>query len=360
MTLLSDVGEFGLHAWLAANFGARRGSLCGPGDDAAIIEVPDGYDVAVSTDRASVGNLADQSPGYVGRFTVTQNFSDIICKGARPHGFLLAALLERDTKLEYFESLVTSAAMEAKAYGARLVGGDTKENEVNTIVGVGIGLVRRGQAVARDGAKPGDVVAVSLTKKRRLGWRWARHVVDQLGYQGLSDAIVDAMRMRYEADLSLPLDETLAAVATGATTACIDLSDGLGDSLQMVGESSKVAFVIDEEAVEGLVDTELEPVAKRFGVPLMKFAWSPGFDWENLFTVRKEHFEDVRRSVQSTGGDLVPIGTVENDTSLPARIRVRHGRGGCSTLIPFSGGMFKKTRRSEQAQLWISHVDYVE
>jgi thiamine-monophosphate kinase len=358
MTRLIDMGEFALHAWIKAALRSERGLLYGPGDDAALVDVPNGYDILISTDRASLPNLADKSGHYLGRFAVVQNFSDIICKGGQPTGFLLAALLERETEFSYYQDLITGAAAEAALYGAALLGGDTKENEVNTIVGVGVGLVKKGQAVSRAGAKPGDVIAVSLTDGNRIGWRWARVVLDSCEVKGLSSELVDKVENGYELFLKLPFAETRAAIETGEVTSCIDMSDGLGDSLRMICSSSEVACSIDEVAVAELVDLQLQPIAASLEIPMVKFAWSPGFDWENLFTIQGHKFADVREMVRSAGGDLAPIGVVTERSASYPQIAVKRANGSCSALVPFSGAVFKSQPRSHQAALWLAHPDY--
>lgn len=356
MTKLTEVGEFGLHAWLRDSFSSAKGSLFGVGDDAALVEVPPGHDVLVSTDRVSLPNLIDQSGRYVGRFAALQNFSDIICKGGMPVGLLLAVSLQRSTNLEYFRDIVQGAADEAALYGAKLLGGDTKEHDSNTVVGVAFGIVAKGQAVSREGARPGDLVAVSLTQNWKIGWRWARHVVAHFGEAGLAESLLEQVKANYVSRSALPYRETLAAIATGAVTACMDMTDGLGDSLKIIGEQSGVGFLIDEESVISLVDPALQPIADHVHVPIVKFAWSPGFDWENLLTVQKHCFDEVRQCVRLAGGDLFPVGEVQEGCG----IRIELKGGGQANLVPFSGSVFKSTPRQQQADVWSSHKDYAD
>jgi len=355
MTLLIEVGEAFLHAWLQKVLRSETRALESVGDDAALIDIPSGYEVLVSTDRAPLADLAVRTGTYLGHFTVMQNFSDIICKGGLPVGFLLVTLLRRDATLEYFQEIVLGAAEEARKYGGRLVGGDTKEHPLDTVVGTAIGVVPKGGAVARSGAAPDDVVAVTLTGGDRLGWRWACHVVERLCPAAVSADLMEKLKSRYVEQSILPFKETLAAIRTGAVTSSMDMTDGLGHSLTTIGAQSGVGFVLDEVAVEGLVDTEIRPVAEALGVPLIKFAWSPGFDWENLLTISPNHLDTARKAVRNAGGDLWPIGVVTSAKD----ITIGRSTGPRVRLSPFSGSVFSSAPRQQMAQRWLGHVDYV-
>jgi thiamine-monophosphate kinase len=82
---LADLGEFGLIAALGERLAQGEGVLLGPGDDAAVVAVPDGR-VVVSTDLVVDGRhfRRDWASAHdIGRRVAAQNLSDINAMGGR-------------------------------------------------------------------------------------------------------------------------------------------------------------------------------------------------------------------------------------------------------------------------------------
>ena len=87
---LADVGEFGLIAALTGRFAQGPQVFVGPGDDAAIVSVPDGRTVlSIDTQVADQDFRLEWNNGYrttgydVGWKAAAQNLSDINAMGAR-------------------------------------------------------------------------------------------------------------------------------------------------------------------------------------------------------------------------------------------------------------------------------------
>ena len=82
---LADVGEFGLVEALAETFRQGDQVLLGPGDDAAVVAVPDGR-VVVSTDVLVDGRhfRRDWAQAHdIGRRVAAANLSDLNAMGGR-------------------------------------------------------------------------------------------------------------------------------------------------------------------------------------------------------------------------------------------------------------------------------------
>ena len=137
--------------------------VLGVGDDAAVIEVPAGFQQVVSLDTliADVHFPADTNPADVAYKALAVNVSDIAAMAATPSWFLLSISLPRvdTTWLEQFSEGLKQAA---EQFGLALIGGDTCRGALSISLQIA-GLVPAGEFVSRGGAKPGDLVLVSGT-----------------------------------------------------------------------------------------------------------------------------------------------------------------------------------------------------
>jgi thiamine-monophosphate kinase len=124
--ILTDVGEYALHRWLAETLAVAGPNIIrGAGDDCAVLEIglPDSYLLATS-DRVPL--LTDRKE--TGRFAVVHNVSDILAMRGTPIGFLLNVYLPRDTPLHTFQDIVIGARDAWVVFRTAVIGGDTKED----------------------------------------------------------------------------------------------------------------------------------------------------------------------------------------------------------------------------------------
>ncbi len=102
------------------------GVTVGPGDDAAVVAMPDGR-VVVSTDMLVEGRhfrLDWSAPHDVGRKAIAQNAADIESMGARTTAFVVAFGAPQDTPVAQVQELADGMWQEAGQFGAGIVGGD--------------------------------------------------------------------------------------------------------------------------------------------------------------------------------------------------------------------------------------------
>lgn len=140
-------------------------TLVGPGDDAAVVRAPDGRFV-VTTDLMVHGpdfRLAWSTPHDLGWKAAASNLSDVAAMGATPTSLVVALAVPGDTAVEFLEAFADGLreGCEAMAPGCGVVGGDLSVSPTATIAVTAFGDLGGRAPVRRDGARPGDVVAVS-------------------------------------------------------------------------------------------------------------------------------------------------------------------------------------------------------
>lgn len=263
---LADLGEFGLVDALKARFAQGEQVLIGPGDDAAMVAVPDGR-ILVSTDllvdtrhfRRDWASALD-----IGHKAAAQNLSDINAMGGRATALTVGLAAPPDLPAAWALELADGIAEEAALVGACVVGGDvTRADEVMIAITV-LGVVD-GEPVRRSGARPGDIVALA----GRQGWAAAGLAVLGRGFRS-PRVLVEAHR-RPEP----PYDAGPEAAAHGAT-AMIDVSDGLLGDVAHIVEDSAVAIDIHTSSFE--VAEPLRAVGAALGADPMQFILTGGDD----------------------------------------------------------------------------------
>src|SRR6218665_985945 len=124
---LGELGEFAVIDRLIAAGRQPASVLVGPGDDAALLTVPDGR-ALVTTDMLVEGRhfrLDWSSPHDVGRKAIAQNAADIEAMGGRSTGFVVAFGAPADTRAKLVAELSEGMWAEAaRAGGAPIIGGD--------------------------------------------------------------------------------------------------------------------------------------------------------------------------------------------------------------------------------------------
>lgn len=263
---LKDIGEFGLVDALGQRFAQGEHVLLGPGDDAAVVAVPDGR-VVVSTDllvdtrhfRRDWASALD-----IGHKAAAQNLSDINAMGGRATALTVGLAAPVDLPVAWALELADGIAEEAALVGASVVGGDLTGADQLMIAVTVLGSVD-GEPVRRSGARPGDVVAMA----GRQGWAAGGLAVLARGFRS-PRKLVDAYR-RPEP----PYEAGAQALRLGAT-AMIDVSDGLLADVGHVATASGVAVDIHTGAFE--LAEPLQAVGAALGADPMQFILGGGDD----------------------------------------------------------------------------------
>jgi thiamine-monophosphate kinase len=252
---IEQTGEFGVIARLRQRLPQGAGVLLGPGDDAALVAASDRRVVA-TTDLLLEGIhfRRDWSSAYdIGRKAAAQNLADIAAMGARPTALLVALVAPGSLPVSWTDHLAAGLADEAAVVGASIVGGDTVRGDTITVAVTALGDLRGRKPVTRDGARPGDVIAVAGW----LGWSAAGFALLSAGHVS-PRALVEAHR-RPEP----PYDAGPAASDMGAT-AMIDVSDGLLADVGHIAEASRLRADIESARLD--VPAQLREAARKVSV----------------------------------------------------------------------------------------------
>jgi thiamine-monophosphate kinase len=295
---LSEIGESALIARIARRAGHAPNTdwPLGIGDDAAILRPRAGSDLVLSTD-AQVENVhfrfGREMPRTVGRRALAVNLSDLAAMGATPVGCLLSLAVPADLGLNVFDALIDGIVAEGERYACPLVGGNLARAEDCSLHVTVVGRIVRGRALLRGRLRPGDELFVTGV----------------LGSAALARQRADLLGTRH-ARVPVPRLEAGSRLARSkATTACIDLSDGLATDL---------AHLLEGSGLGARVELDELPVARRFvrdcadlGLDPKRLMLEGGEDYELLFARRVgRRGREIGRLEADFGIRLTRIGRV--------------------------------------------------
>ena len=264
---IGTLGEFGLIDRVTADRVQPPTTLLGPGDDAAVVAAADGRVVA-TTDVLVEGvhfRLDWTGPEQVGRRAAAANLADLAAMGAVPTALLVGLGCPAGTPVTTLTALADGLWAEAASVGAGVVGGDVTSAPSLMISITALGSLEGRDPVRRDGARPGDVVALC----GRVGWAAAGWAVLARGFRSPAVA-VNAYRVPQPPYAAGP-----QAAAAGAT-AMIDVSDGLLADLGHVATASGV--LIDVHSATLTVPPRLADVGAALGVDPIHWLLTGGED----------------------------------------------------------------------------------
>jgi thiamine-monophosphate kinase len=252
--------------------------------------------------------------------------------GGRAPGYLTALARPKSLDDQWLARFAAGLAADQARFGCHLLGGDTVSTPGPLLLSLTIlGTVPEGRALLRSGARPGDQIWVSGT---------------------LGDA---ALGLRVLKGLALPDEEAMPLVdryrtprprlelgraLLGLATAAVDVSDGLVADLGHIAETSRVAAVVDADAL---------PLSEAGrGVPAAReAALTGGDDYELLFTALADAEARVEALSRELGLRLTRVGRIEARCGRTrARRRGRGGPGGEGGVEPLLSGAAYACRRA--------------
>ncbi|WP_049620530.1 thiamine-phosphate kinase [Frateuria defendens] len=288
---------------------SREDVHLGIGDDAAVLAVPAGQELAMAIDTLVEGVHFPHgtAPADVGWKALAVNLSDLAAMGASPAWAMLALTLPQPDEA-FVEGFAQGFAELARPHRLALVGGDTTRGPLAVSVAIH-GFVPTGQALVRGGARAGDAVLVTGT----LGDGAAGLRLLQRRDPGLAD---DPRATYLLERLNRPTPRLAAGMALrGRASACIDVSDGLLADLGHLCAASGVGAEIDVQhlprspALLALFDENAS----------IELALSGGDDYELCFTVPAAQVAAVQADLARLGCGATRIGRIVEGRDIAVR-----------------------------------------
>jgi len=286
-------GEFDLIGQYFTNKSVSRNDvIAGIGDDCAILSVPTGKQLVVTTDTmvSGIHFLADANPTDVAHKLVAVNISDIAAMGGQPAWASLALTLPNYDSA-WLSAFSDSLHQQLHRYGVSLIGGDTTKGNMTLTLTLQ-GFIDQGKALQRQGAEASDLIYCSGT----IGDAAAglKLLIDANNPDnGLSGNTNEAALTDTDEDFLIARHQRpTARVSTGKAlvgiaNSCIDLSDGLASDLQhILKASSRVSGV----TLSANIELSALPLSSALQTYVSNTLWpqyalAGGDDYELLFTV---------------------------------------------------------------------------
>lgn len=276
----------------------------GIGDDCAILEVPRGTQLLVTTDLCveNVHFRRKWHPAHsVGHRCLARGLSDIAAMGGTPMACFLSLGLPPKLPQTWVDGFLRGLRDLAWRFRTQLAGGDISSAPKIVADIVVIGHAPSGKAVLRSGARPGDHIYVT-------------------GSLGGSAATLQKLRAGKKIKVTRPnphfYPEPRIQVGQwlqkrGLVTAMIDLSDGLSVDLAHICEESRVSATVCAMQI---------PIAKGSH---LRQARHGGEDYELLFTASKR----AKLPAQIAGVTITRIGTISDTSNYSSAIQILYENG---------------------------------
>ncbi|MBV8642616.1 MAG: thiamine-phosphate kinase [Candidatus Eremiobacteraeota bacterium] len=284
--------------------GAER-VLVGIGDDAAVWQPRSGNRSVITTDALVEGvhfTRGAMRADEVGHRVLAANLSDIAAMGARPVLATIALGFPHGTDPAWLLTCYEGIAALAARARCAIAGGDLTRAPAITFAVTVVGEVRASNLKRRDGARPGDVVAVTgPLGASRAGLLLATERTD------LADDPANADVLAAYRTPQPRLREGRWLGASRHVRAMMDLSDGLSTDLTRLCAASAIGAEIDEVPVhEGACR-----VAALTGHDPVRWALDGGEDFELLVAIERRAFTHLANRFRAhLGRALLPVGRI--------------------------------------------------
>jgi thiamine-monophosphate kinase len=282
---------------------SREDTVLGIGDDAALVRVPGDCELALTTDALIEGvHFLPGAPARsLGHRALAVNLSDIAAMGGSPGWALLSLNLPAADDAWLREFAAGFGAL-ARRHRVALVGGNLSRGALSITVELA-GLVPAGQALRRDGARPGDELYLSGTVgDAACGLKFLRG--DAVG----TPSAAAYLQHRFE----YPTPRVaLGQALRGIASACIDLSDGVYIDAARLLAASGCGATLEIERLP-LSDA----LRHALGAQAWRSALGGGEDYELCFSAAPAHAAAIAALAARTGQAVTRIGALHSGSGL--------------------------------------------
>lgn len=286
----ASTSEFQFIDWIKSQALERDEITCGIGDDASVMALPADKDLLTAVDVITEGIhfTSESDPFLIGRKALSINLSDLAAMGALPLAAYIGIVLPQSRDRQYAEEIYRGLFNVAREYSVTIAGGDTNSWSGGLVINVTVqGVVHRGQAILRSGARPGDWLFVT---------------------GALGGSLPSGRHFRFEPRIR----ESQILSKHFQPTAMLDISDGLASDIHHLAKQSQVGFVVDSAQlpIHDDVDKSLDAYER------LKHALNDGEDFELLFTLPAEVGERLILESREYGLKVTRIGTCTREKHL--------------------------------------------
>ena len=246
-----ELGEDRLIAQLVSRLKSRREVIAGPGDDCAVVAVPDeGRLLLLKTDCVVEGVhfSPNESPPAIGWKAMARVLSDFAAMSGRPQFALVTLIVPAEREARWTREIYRGLQRVADRFAVAIVGGETSEIDGPAVISVSaVGTVEKKRWVSRAGGKAGDALFVT----------------------GKLGGSIRKKHLKF-----IPrIEEARWLTANFRIHAMMDLSDGLGADLPRLAKASGLGFAVEKSALPRTPGCSIEE------------AINDGEDYELLFAL---------------------------------------------------------------------------
>lgn len=280
----------------------RNDVKLGIGDDCAILDVPRGKQLCVSTDTLISGvHFPETTSAHdIGHKALAVNLSDLAAMGAEPAWVSLALTLPEHNPV-WLQDFIDGFNGLATQYNVSLIGGDTTRGHLTITVQV-FGLIEEGQAMRRDRAQANQLIYVTGTLgDAGLG---LKQIMGQINNSSLNYCIQRLNRPIPRIDIARKLIQF--------SDCAIDISDGLMADLGHILERSQCGAELQLQNIP-LSDEVRHYYGKQIDWTQIL---SAGDDYELCFTCDKNNAAPLQTLARDQGIDITCIGRITTGSGI--------------------------------------------